>query len=344
MKAAVIHEFGDSKVLKYEDIETPKPKAGNVLIKVLAAGVNRFDHYLREGSVTQDISFPHILGSDAVGEISELGDKVSGFKIGDRVVPMPAYPTSEEDIGIYPMSAAPSFGVSGMSFYGSYAQYIEAPARWVIKDETNLKAEELATLPMVLTTGVRAVKILGEVKSGDKVLIQAGASGTGSMQIQVAKALGADVATTVRGDEKANFVKQLGADLIINTRKENFVERVKQWTDGKGADVVIDNLGGSVLPQSIEAAKTLGIIVTMGFVAGTEVCFDIRNFFFAQKQLRGSMFGDIKDYVWGMDQVSKGYIKPLLDRTFPLSQAAEAHQLIADNKVKGNIVLLPWEK
>ncbi len=344
MKAIVIHEFGDINVLKYEDIETPKAKSGNVLIKVLAAGVNRFDHYIREGSVTKDIAFPHILGSDAVGEIAEIGDGVDGFKVGDRVIPFPAYPTDKGDYNIYPISAAPSFALSGLAVWGSYAQFIEAPARWVIKDETSLNPEEVATLPMVLTTAVRAVKSLGEVKAGDKVLVQAGASGTGSMQIQVAKALGAQVATTVREEEKEKFIKNLGADLIINTRKEDFVERVKQWTDGKGADVVIDNLGGTVLPKSIDAAKTLGVIVAMGFVTGTEVSFDIRNFFFAQKQLRGSMFGDIKDFEWGMQQVKDGKIKPLLDHTLPLNQAATAHRLMIESKVAGNIVLLPWQE
>ncbi len=342
MKAVVIHEFGDINVLKYEDIDTPKVKPGNVLIKVLAAGVNRFDHYIREGSVTKDIAFPHILGSDAVGEIAEIGDGVEGFKLGERVIPLPAYPSNKDDYNIYPLSAAPSFALSGLAFWGSYAQFIEAPARWVIKDETKLNAEDLATLPMVLTTAVRAVKSVGEVKAGDHVLVQAGASGTGSMQIQVAKALGAEVATTVREQNKINFVQHLGADLIINTREEDFVESVKQWTDGKGADVVIDNLGGTVLPNSIEAAKPLGIIVAMGFVTGTEVTFDIRNFFFAQKQLRGSMFGDIKDFEWGMQQVKADKIKPLLDHTLPLNQADAAHRLMIDNKVAGNIVLLPW--
>ena len=195
---------------------------------------------------------------------------------------------------------------------------------------------------MVLFTAVRAVKVVGEVKAGDRVLVTAGASGTGSMAIQVAKALGAEVATTVRDNAKGEYAKSLGADLVINTRDEDFVERVKEWTDGRGADVVIDNLGGTVLPTSIDAVKTLGIVVAFGFVAGTEVTFDIRNFFFGQKQLRGTMFGDVDDFNWGMGQVVEGRIKPSLDHTLPLSQAAEAHRQISNNQVMGNIVLLPW--
>ena len=138
------------------------------------------------------------------------------------------------------------------------------------------------------------------------------------------------------------FTKTLGADLVINTRKEDFVERVKAWTGGAGADVVIDNLGGDVLAKSIEATRPMGVIVAFGCSAGPEVKFDIRSLFFAQKQLRGSMASDIEDLQWGLQQVRAGTIRPSLDRQLPLSQAAEAHRLISTNQVTGNLVLLPW--
>ena len=342
MKAAVIHTFGDPDVLKYEDVATPTPKPGHILIKVLAAGVNRLDHYLREGSIVQELPFPHILGIDAAGEVAELGKGVNGFKVGERVIPVPGFPLKEEEYHIRPTATAPSFMLAGMGIPGTYAQYIEMPARWVIKDHTGLKPEEVATLPVVLGSSVRAVKEVGAVKTGDKVLVHSGASGSGSMHIQVAKVLGAHVATTIRDDAKGKFAKEIGADLVINTRKEDFVESVKAWTNGRGADVVIDVLGGDVLPKSIEAVRPLGVVVAYGFAAGPEVTFDIRSLFFAEKQLRGTMASDIEDLMWGLKQVREGRIKPLLDRTLPLSQAAEAHRLVAANKVKGNVVLLPW--
>ena len=218
---------------------------------------------------------------------------------------------------------------------------MEVPAYALVKDETGLEPEEVATFPVPLATAVHSLREIGEVKAGDKVLIHSGASGSGSMQIQVAKALGADVATTVRSDAKGEFAKTLGADLVINTRKEDFVERVKGWTGGAGADVVIDNLGGDVLAKSIEATRPMGVIVAFGFAAGPEVKFDIRSLFFAQKQLRGSMASDIEDLQWGLQQVRAGTIRPSLDRQLPLSQAAEAHRLISTNQVTGNLVLLP---
>jgi NADPH:quinone reductase-like Zn-dependent oxidoreductase len=160
--------------------------------------------------------------------------------------------------------------------------------------------------------------------------------------MQVAKAFGAEVAATVRDDNKAEFAKKLGADLVINTRQEDFVQQVKDWTGDLGADVVIDNLGGDVLAKSIEAAKPRGVIVAYGFAAGPQVGFDIRQLFFTEKKLRGSMASDIEDLQYGLQLIKEGRVKSLLDRTLPLNQAAEAHRLIAGNQVTGNIVLLPW--
>ncbi len=151
MKAAVIHEFGDVDVLKYEDIATPKPKPGHILIKVLAAGVNRLDHYLREGSVVPELPFPHILGTDAAGEVFELGADVTGLEVGERVIVVPGYPTDDAEADIRPTVTAPSFALPGLHITGTYAQYIEVPARAVVKDETGLSPEEVATLPITRT-------------------------------------------------------------------------------------------------------------------------------------------------------------------------------------------------
>ncbi len=342
MKVTVIKEFGDFDVLKYEDIERPKPRTGHVLIKVLAAGVNRLDHYIREGSIVPELSFPHILGADAAGEIAELGEGVTGFEIGERVIVAPGYPQKQEETNIRPTVVAPSFALPGLHVSGTYTQYMEVPSYAAVKDETGLKPEEVATLPVALATAVHAIREIAEVKADHKVLIHSGASGSGSMQIQIAKALGTQVATTVRSDAKAELAKKAGADLVINTREEDFIEQVKEWTGGLGADVVIDNLAGDVLGKSIEATKPMGVIVAFGFAAGPEVKFDIRSLFFTQKKLCGSMASDPEDLQFGLELIRKGKVKPMLDRTLPLSQTAEAHRLIATNQVAGNIALLPW--
>ncbi len=342
MKASVMRQFGDFDVLKYEEIDTPTPTPGHVLVKVLAAGVNRFDHYIREGSVVPELSFPHSLGADAAGEVAQLGEGVTEFEIGKRVIPGPGFPTDPAEYDVYPARTAPSFTLPGLGVWGSYAQYLEMPARFLVRDDTGLPPEQVATLPMVLATASHAVRTVGEVSEGDRVLVQAGHSGSGSMLVQVAKAVGAEVATTVRKAEKTEVAARAGADLVINTSEEDLVERVTEWTGGRGADVVIDNLGGDVLAKSIDAARPGGTIVAYGFAAGPEVRFDIRNLFFGEKVLRGSMASDKLDLEWGLEQVKAGRIVPLLDQALPLQDAPEAHRLIATNQVVGNLVLLPW--
>ena len=341
MKAAVINKFGDPDVFVIDEVETPRPRPGHILIKVLAAGVNRIDHYIREGSVTPELPFPHILGSDAAGEVAALGEGVTGFSVGDRVVPMPGYAADESDHDVNPPSAAASFVLKGLHESGTYGQYAEVPAAFVLEDDTGLKPEEVATLPMVALTGTRALRV-GEVDDGDTVLITAGGSGVGTFQIQAAKALGARVATTVRNADKGEYARSLGADLVINSREEDLAARVMEWTGGRGVDAVIDNVGGELLARGLDALKTQGILVAIGFVAGEEVTFNIKQFFFANKQLRGSLMGGVEDLKWALEQVKAGKIRPNLDRALPLAQADEAHRLLSNNQVTGNLVLLPW--
>jgi len=344
MKAAHIYGFGDPSVFKIEETNTPEVAPGHVLIKIMAAGINRLEHYIRNGDFLkeEDMKFPHILGADASGIIDAVAADVSNFKVGDKVIPMTGYPVDPSDYDISPATAAPSFQVRGVHSNGTYTQYMIAPARWVVKDPTDLPHEQAATLPMVLLTAVRAAKVMGEVKDGDVVLVQAGASGTGSMMVQVAKALGARVLTTVRSPEKIDFVKSLGATRVIDTGKEDFLDIARKETGGKGVDVVLDGLGGDIFTRGIAALRSGGIIVTYGFVTGAEAKFNLIELFFTSKQIRGAIAGNLEDLTWGLDQVKLGRVKPLLHKAFPLSQVSEAHRLVAENKVQGNLALLPW--
>jgi len=341
MKAAVINQFGQPDVFEYIDVETPEPRTGEVRIKILATGLNRLDHYLRLGEVNPEMNFPHILGSDAVGVVDRKGAGVTRFEIGDRVIPMPGYPLDPKDAEFTPMSAAPSYLIRGVAEWGTYAEYMVVPEQWLIKDDTGLAEELVATLPMPLVTCVRAIKEVGEVKSGDKIVIHGAASGTGSISIQVAKALGAQVAATIRTAQKEDFVRSIGADIVIKTESEDFVERVQDWTKGRGADMILDNLGGQFLADSLKVLKPLGILVSMGMVTGLETTLDIRSFFFAQQQIRGTLMGDMEDLRWGLEQVKAGKIIPTLDRMYSLEKVGDAHTRLAKGDALGTIVLKP---
>ena len=345
MKSARIHSFGDPNVFKVEDTAIPGLQPGEVRIKILATGINRLEHYIRNGEfLTEDqISFPRILGADAAGVIDAVADDVTGLETGERVIPLTGYPTDPAEYDVRPFVKAASFQVRGVHSDGTYAQYINVPAQWVVRDTTGLTPAEAATLPMVLVMAASAVKNIGQVKEGDTVLIQAGASGTGSMSIQVAKALGARVLSTVRSAAKAGFVESVGADRVIVTGTEDFVQVAKDETGGQGVDVVIDGVGGGVFTRGIDALRTGGVIVPYGFSAGPEATINLIQLFFAQKQIRGAFAGGKEDLEWGLEQVKQGRVRALLQQTFPLSQVTEAHHLVAASKMQGNLALLPWE-
>jgi len=337
MRAATITRFGDPSVFETASLPRPQPKANELLVRIEAAGVNRLDHYIREGGVNPHLTFPHVLGSDAVGFVEDAGDDVAGFAPGDRVIPMPGYPTDPDDVGAEVLAASSSYAIRGLVENGTYAQYMTIPARWTLTAPEGVSSTDLATLPMALVTAVRAVKVVGEVTEGDTVLIQAGASGTGSFMVQVAKALGAHVAATVRSNAKRDFIESLGADLVVGM-EDGALDAVRDWSGG-GVDVAIDNLGGPSLARSVDVTRPLGQTVLMGNVLGLEATLPVRSVFFPQKRIAGTLMGGITDLRWGLEQVSAGTIRPTLDRTYGLNEAAAAHERLAAGNAVGNIVI-----
>ncbi|HNQ23600.1 MAG TPA: zinc-binding dehydrogenase [Phycisphaerae bacterium] len=341
MKAAVIHQFGGPEVFCYEEVPEPQPGSGEVVVKVAACGINRYDLYLRMGAVFKDLAFPHVLGADVAGEVVAIGPQVSGFEEGDAVIISPGYPVDPADWSIRPMNRAPSFEVTGTHTWGGNAEYVRMPARFVLKDETHLPAPEVAAMPLVLMTAVHAVETLGQVVEGARVLVQAGASGSGHACIQVARVLGARVATTVGSPDKVDLVRAAGAELVINHRTQDFAAEVLEWTDGVGVDVVVDCVGGSVFAGNLKALRVGGIFVNFGLVGGIKAELNFRELFFRQLQLRGSFMGSTEELKRGLHWLAEGAVKAHVDRTYPLRDAAEAHRYIESRAVKGKVVLIP---
>src|SRR6476620_5809468 len=264
MHAATIAAFGDIDVLNFAEVPMPSLKSGDVLIKIEAVGTNYYDTLVRSGAVSRSIPLPHVVGSDIVGHIEKLGDEVKTLKLGDRVIVAPGFPSDPNEWDITPENEAPSYFPTGTYGWGGYAQYMQVPARWVIRDETNLAAEDLATMPLVLVTAVHAVKTLGSVGPGSRVLVQAGASGSGSMAIQVAKALGAGVISTVSTDSKAKLALSLGAHEVLRYREADGSAVVRGWAGRDGIDVVIDPVGGTTMAVNLDCLKPRGTVVNFG--------------------------------------------------------------------------------
>lgn len=343
MKAALMTRFGGPDVFQYGETARPVLKKGEVLVRIHAAGMNYYDTLVRRGAVSMDIPLPHIMGSDIVGTIEETGEDVSGFAAGDPVIVAPGFPVNESDWNAPEENYAPSYYPGGTFNHGGYAQFMAIHHRWLIRNETGLSDAEAATLPLVLVTAMHAVKKQGNVGEGTKVLVQAGASGSGSMAIQVAKALGAKVITTVSTRKKAEIAIRSGADEVVFYKDQDFPGIAREWSGGDGVDVVIDNLGGSALPGNIEALRWGGTIVNFGLMAGIEATIpNMYLYFRGQYRLVGSFMGTMDELRDGLGLVGSGKIRPVLDEILPLSRVQEAHEKIDGHRVAGNLVLDPW--
>lgn len=343
MKAAYMTRFGGPEVFAVGDMHTPALRPGHVMVRVEAAGLNYYDTLVRRGLVSQEIPLPHVPGSDIVGRVETVGDGVERFGPGDAVIVAPGFPVDESDWQTEKENFAASYYPGGTFNHGGYAQFMLIHQRWLLKDDTGLPAEELATMPLVLVTAMHAVGTLGQVGPGSRVLVHAGASGSGSMAIQVAKALGASVITTVSTSVKAELAQRLGADEVIYYRQQNFADAAKEWASGDGVDVVIDNLGGSAMRDNLRAARWGGKIVNFGLVAGLETTLpNIYEFFRGQYQLLGSFMGTLKELEQGLQLIKARKVKPVLDEALPLDKVRDAHARIDNHQVAGNLVLLPW--
>jgi NADPH:quinone reductase-like Zn-dependent oxidoreductase len=220
---------------------------------------------------------------------------------------------------------------------------MEVPARWVIRDETDLAAEDLATMPLVLVTAVHAVKTLGGVGPGSRVLVQAGASGSGSMAIQVAKALGANVITTVSTDKKAALARAVGADEVVRYRETDVSATVRGWAGPNGIDVVIDPVGGPAMAGNLECLKPRGTVVNFGLSGGVEATIPhLYPFFRNERRIVGAWMGSMAELAFGLDLVKRGKIRSTLHKTLPLNEVREAHRMMARAEVVGKLALLPW--
>lgn len=343
MKAAYMTRFGGPDVFAVGEMPTPRVRPGHVLVRVEAAGLNYYDTLVRMGAVSQAIPLPHIPGSDIIGSVEAVGDGVERFTPGEAVIVAPGFPVDESDWQAERENFAASYYPGGTFNHGGYAQFMLIHQRWLLKDDTGLPPQELATIPLVLVTAMHTVGTLAQVGSGTRVLVHAGASGSGSMAIQVAKALGASVITTVSTSRKAELAQQLGADEVIYYRQQNFADAAKEWTGGDGVDVVIDNLGGSAMRDNLRATRWGGRIINYGLVAGLEMTLpNIYEFFRGQYQLIGSFMGTLKELEQGLQLVKAGKVKPVLDEALPLGKVREAHERIDNHQVAGNLVLLPW--
>ncbi|MDO9107095.1 MAG: zinc-dependent alcohol dehydrogenase family protein [Methylovulum sp.] len=329
MKAIVMTAVGDPDVLSLQELAEPEiTQPTQIKVHIKAAGINPVDTKIRRNGLLYDQPLPAVLGCDGAGVVVETGGNVSRFKVGDKVW------FCHGGLGREP---------------GNYADYNVLDERWASLMPVSLSYTEAAALPLVLITAAGALFGRGGLQAGQTVLIHAGAGGVGSVAIQLAKLAGARVLTTVSSEQKAEFVKSLGADAAIFYQQENFVDAVQRLTDGKGADVVFDTVGADVFKDSVGATAYFGRLVTLldpGAVNLAEA--RLRNLLLGFELMLTPMLKDLPEardrHVEILQQcaayIDQGLLTAHVSVQLALADAAKAHELVEAGHTTGKIVLL----
>jgi NADPH2:quinone reductase len=322
MKAAVYYETGSPSVFRYEDVADPSPGPDEMLVRTEAISIEGGDTLNRLGG--EMASVPHIVGYQSAGTVLSVGANVVGFDVGDRVVSTGMHGSHAELRAVYPMVS------------------------WKIPD--GVATDIAACVPVAFGTAHDCLFEFGRLSAGETALIHAGASGVGIAAIQMAKRAGARVIATASGAERLDRLREFGLDDGIDYTKDDFVARVRELTEGRGADVIVDSVGGSNLQRSLLALAYRGRCLTFGN-AGREAksLLDTSTLVTSNQSLTGYFLGAelfIGPRAYAMiaallDDVAKGELRVVIDRTLPLENAEEAHAYIEGRKAFGRVVLVP---
>jgi NADPH:quinone reductase-like Zn-dependent oxidoreductase len=341
MKAVVMHEFGGPEVLKYEDVETPEVGPDDVLVKVHAVSVNRtLDLVVRQNKYVRTPPLPHILGVDPSGVIEAVGDNVTDRKVGERVYCSLFVPSDDPEAMNLPGVGAVMF--LGVNVWGGYAEYVKVPASVVQPIPDNLEFYDATVVGRHLATAVNQVEGIGQVKEGDWVLVMGAAGGLGSCAVQVAKINGCHVIGAAGSDERVQAVLDCGADHGVNYRTQDLAEEVQRITDGRGVNLVCENIGDPELFQgAFNSLGRGGKMVTAGAHAGGHVELDLWKLYLFQLQIIGEPREQPGGLARALKMAGEHDIKTLIDKVMPLSQAEEAHRYTAERGGVGKVILDP---
>ncbi len=322
-----IHEFGDASGLKIEDVATPEPGAGEVLIEVHALGLNRAEIMLRTNTYLEQPNLPSRIGYEAAGTVLKTGEGVVGFAQGDRVATVPG---------------------SSMERYGVYAEHAVVPAAVLARIPASFSFEQGASIWMQYVTAYGGLFDVGELEARKTVVVTAAASSVGIAALQLARMSGARVIATTRNDDKIQTLLEHGADVVINTESESLAERVMAITNGVGADLVFDPIAGSMLAEAAEAAANRGTIVVYGALGDGATPFPLLPALAKGLTVRGyTLFEVSKDAKRLADIISDLImafehedLRPVIDeRRFALDDIAEAQRYMESNEHIGKIVV-----
>ncbi|UGQ15232.1 NAD(P)H-quinone oxidoreductase [Yinghuangia sp. ASG 101] len=323
MYAITIGSPGGPEVLTWTEVPDEEPEPGEVLVEVAATAVNRADLMQRQGFYAPPPGASAYPGLEASGRIVRLGAGVAGWAVGDEVCAL----------------------LAG----GGYAQYVRVPVGQLLPVPDGVGLVEAAALPEVATTVWSNVFMVAHLRPGESFLVHGGSSGVGTMAIQLARAVGAKILTTAGSEEKLARCRELGADVAINHRDEDFVARVAEETGGEGVDVILDNMGAKYLARNVDALAVNGRLVIIGLQGGRKAELDLNQLLtkraaVAATSLRARPLAEkaaivaaVREHVWPL--IAADRVRPIIDRTLPITDAVEAHRIIESSTHIGKIVL-----
>src|SRR5438132_2687649 len=340
MKAVRIHEFGGPEVLRYEDVPDPKPRKDQVLVRVKACAMNHLDFWVRKG--LPGVNLPHIPGSDVAGEIVELGEYVTGFKPGQRVLlaPMDFCNRCAKCVAGL-QNQCPEFTVLGNRVDGGNCELIAVAPVNVIPFPDTMDFNQAASVPLVFLTAWHMLVGRAGIRPGQTVLVLGASSGVGIAAIQIARMFHCRVITTAGDETKLEKARALGADFGINHYKQKISEEVRKITNKEGVDIVLEHVGAATWDESVKSLKPGGTLVTCGATTGPNVGIDLRFVYSRQLSLLGSYMGTMGELYQVLRHVFSGTLKPIVDRIFSLREARAAHEHMEKSQMFGKIVMNP---
>ena len=338
MKAVRFHEHGGPDVLRYEDAPDPQPRQGEALVRVRACALNHLDLWERRGIERVAIPLPHISGSDVAGEVVAPGD--SGVATGARVMLQPGLSCGRCLACLNGRdNECPRYDVLGYLSHGGYAEFVTVPASNLIPIPDAIDFVQAAAFPLAFVTAWHMLATRARLEAGEVVLVLAAGSGVGQAAIQIAKLLGARVIATVGSDEKLERAHALGASDVINHQTHRISDEVRRLTAKRGVDVVVEHVGEATWNESVRCLTRGGRLVTCGATTGASGSIDLRFLFGRQLSLLGSYMGTKGELLHVAPFFFDGRLRPILDRTFPLAEAAEAQRWLESRRQFGKIVL-----
>jgi NADPH:quinone reductase-like Zn-dependent oxidoreductase len=340
VKAVVLKDFGGPENLALENLPDPAPGPGEILLRVRACALNHLDLWIRKGLPVAKP--PFVLGCDVAGEVAALGPGVSDVKVGQRFAVHPGRSCGKCD----PCregreSDCPTYGIIGAyrGLTGGYAELLVVPVEHLLPLPDALSFVEAACVPLVFLTAWHMIVTLADLRAGETLLVVGVGAGVATAAVQIGKSCGARVIATSTSADKLERAKALGADAGILHPPEDLPRAVRKLTDGKMADAVFEHVGGPLIGEALKCLRRSGRLVTCGATAGHDGPIDLRYVFDRQLKILGAKMGSLAEMrrVWAL--VAERRLKPVVDRTFPLAEAARAHEYLESRGHFGKVVL-----